>query len=1038
MFTIKATYRGETRKLSFPECDTFPSFDQICSHLCRVFPVSHNYFLSKLLFSMNASQSPRVLIGREVHTTDDYNNCIQPYQYRTWPTGLLRFTILDGNADGENQTPIYSANIDKGYSSSNTPLTWTLPSEARNIPTSLSAFPPLPTLYSLSPFLSIQKSVGNDGHHSSKGKSSTEACCSAANVKLEVETLISKFQHDLGHTLTEAFGVSSFSSTVPKEQGPKSAPTPELTANSSTGTVSSVCSTCASRQSVAWYSCDKCRIISCSGCKGSMSNNGFCMASMGSHSMRIGLPSNQIPFATNNSTQGLSIWGPSVPHVQTSGYPSWSPIATGFSAVNNLVSSPVAHARQEPSTPAFVPFIPPAVSPEPSPRLTPLQTSPAHVRNPPIPEPLSSPSVIHNGVVCDSCNATIQGVRHKCLECADYDLCSACISSGSAESHNPFHEFFEIAEPSRTIVHTVFEGDQTSANIPGGLQPSVCEPANHPATCNLCDSRIQGDRYKCLECPDFDACAACYSITDDQHPHHAFVKVSNPSDFIVDAEGDRDQCTLRLATYAMPLFWKSLQDCPDFDLCAGCEAHPISVHPDNHPLLKMRNPDTVIPTVYRVGETQLIEQPAVSEDARNAPLLNIHDVSTPLVSEPDSPAPSPPSPFYFSDDYQLKSQPVIDTPSEFQRERSPSPGVPSVSIMEGFYTSADEQWGFKSPPMLPLTASDGGCNSRTTLDDPLLEWRRSSTELGHLMQDHANVGAGVLSDRPTSVAAPTEIDIGVVNSPSTEKEVLLNRPTSTPPEMQERRSSGIPGLINAFSLATLLHGDQAAVDESFFTPKSISENKQLFDEPEFNAAFVSDVTVSDGQVFPPGAEFVKCWRMANSGEEDWDEGTELVFVGGSALGSDKAAVKVGTVKAGTETDVSTGELKAPDTPGKYVGYWRLRDGNGRLFGDGIWVEIEVVEVGQYSDESLASSTIIMPGGAQTSEVQTTLGSSVSGPSGQATDFGSDESSISLLSGGLSDEDDEQLWEDSRRTVAQDEQGSEYVLLYDDPSTSEEE
>lgn len=46
--------------------------------------------------------------------------------------------------------------------------------------------------------------------------------------------------------------------------------------------------------------------------------------------------------------------------------------------------------------------------------------------------------------------------------------------------------------------------------------------------------------------------------------------------------------------------------CPDYDLCANCESMPIEVHPANHPMLKMRDRDTVIPTVYRVGGTTMI------------------------------------------------------------------------------------------------------------------------------------------------------------------------------------------------------------------------------------------------------------------------------------------------------------------------------------------------------------------------------------------------------------------------------------------------
>lgn len=96
----------------------------------------------------------------------------------------------------------------------------------------------------------------------------------------------------------------------------------------------------------------------------------------------------------------------------------------------------------------------------------------------------------------------------------DYDLCTSCIDTGSAERHNPFHEFFEIEEPGRVVVHTVFSGngemdssctprrttDNTATrDIPSPIATPT-ESVTHNATCNLCDSKIRGTRYKCVNC----------------------------------------------------------------------------------------------------------------------------------------------------------------------------------------------------------------------------------------------------------------------------------------------------------------------------------------------------------------------------------------------------------------------------------------------------------------------------------------------------------------------------------------------------------
>ena len=83
----------------------------------------------------------------------------------------------------------------------------------------------------------------------------------------------------------------------------------------------------------------------------------------------------------------------------------------------------------------------------------------------------------------------------------DYDLCTPCITAGVSEVHNPFHEFFEINEPGRVIVHTVFSGDGERENHgpPTASRTSTSgateESVIHFANCNLCDSRIRGDRY---------------------------------------------------------------------------------------------------------------------------------------------------------------------------------------------------------------------------------------------------------------------------------------------------------------------------------------------------------------------------------------------------------------------------------------------------------------------------------------------------------------------------------------------------------------
>jgi hypothetical protein len=78
--------------------------------------------------------------------------------------------------------------------------------------------------------------------------------------------------------------------------------------------------------------------------------------------------------------------------------------------------------------------------------------------------------------------------------------------------------------------------EETLAELPSSLMPPQDQaPATHAVWYSACKKVITGVRYKCM------------------HP-----------------------------------------SCHDYDLCTGCEALPMAVHPDSHPLLKVKRADTVI------------------------------------------------------------------------------------------------------------------------------------------------------------------------------------------------------------------------------------------------------------------------------------------------------------------------------------------------------------------------------------------------------------------------------------------------------------
>jgi len=63
----------------------------------------------------------------------------------------------------------------------------------------------------------------------------------------------------------------------------------------------------------------------------------------------------------------------------------------------------------------------------------------------PVPPPKDEGDQQHPGVVCDGCGAGIVGIRYKCNNCPDYDLCQACEAKGGV--HDASHVFLKIAKP---------------------------------------------------------------------------------------------------------------------------------------------------------------------------------------------------------------------------------------------------------------------------------------------------------------------------------------------------------------------------------------------------------------------------------------------------------------------------------------------------------------------------------------------------------------------------------------------------------------
>jgi len=486
-------------------------------------------------------------------------------------------------------------------------------------------------------------------------------------------------------------------------------------------------------------------------------------------------------------------------------------------------------------------------------------------------------------------------------------------------------------------------------------------------------------------------------------------------------------------------------ECPDYDLCENCEAHPIPIHPSNHPLLKMKSLDTVIPTVYRVGQKLLI--PQVSEVAQS---------SVQTATEPERPSPSrrattsgppvPPKPFM----PELPPVPSVTLPTAtIKPPLPPKPEMisqPSWATIPGFFGSSTDWQShhvdnnssvsfvddlnaraslrnpFADIPMVesPVTSAihlppspqeplvDHSRDMAQVIQDPIISlpsvpshpvnpWPTTNCEeREELLQKIAVASSSILPRRKSSPI--DEVETVPIRPPPIEiigcqlpvnpyyaisAQQIASNPVSAdvseePKVSEQPQEDHSTNSFADFTMSHLLQGLEeriASLKQGVTTEKSPisisdasisgeplvnrrpsmetitadlrdlvqklptlvpkketvkesiqSDLRSLSDlvnelptlssiskspsaEPQLlSAAFLEDVTVPDGQVFPPGAEFMKCWRLRNDSGRDWPASTELVFVAGETLAA-SSPVEIGPVASGAEIHVWTGELK---------------------------------------------------------------------------------------------------------------------------------
>ncbi|GAP91199.1 putative zz type zinc finger domain-containing protein [Rosellinia necatrix] len=126
-------------------------------------------------------------------------------------------------------------------------------------------------------------------------------------------------------------------------------------------------------------------------------------------------------------------------------------------------------------------------------------------------------NVLHNAI-CDGCDNYVRGLRHKCLDCPDWDYCSDCMKD--AGFIHPNHRFVTIYEP---LADRPFRASSRATHFGISCDGPLC------AARRSGQRYIIGERYKCAVCHDTDFCANCEASPANTHNKtHPLIKFKTP------------------------------------------------------------------------------------------------------------------------------------------------------------------------------------------------------------------------------------------------------------------------------------------------------------------------------------------------------------------------------------------------------------------------------------------------------------------------------------------------------------------------------
>lgn len=180
-------------------------------------------------------------------------------------------------------------------------------------------------------------------------------------------------------------------------------------------------------------------------------------------------------------------------------------------------------------------------------------------------------------------------------------------------------------------------------------------------------------------------------------------------------------------------------------------------------------------------------------------------------------------------------------------------------------------------------------------------------------------------------------------------------PGESTPDVAAVRTSAASTVVSQFTLTAAVFTPTPSLPTKETTPELIDAAtvtqpaaqvtnesgtpETLCDSMGYNPSNV-DVNVPDNTIMTPGQEFIKTWKVKNTGSCPWGAGYVLAYAGYSNQMSGQFVALTEVIQPGQEVELSV-QFKAPDQTGEYLSAWTMRNPAGVVFPDVVYVKILV-------------------------------------------------------------------------------------------------